>query len=86
MLLKLREDWHIQRSWEDRLTVGSRQGGTRARFDSGQKCVWMYGTQDELTGESPYLGVLNAREDNWEAVAHAFFTKHKLESPWEKIC
>lgn len=42
--------------------------------------------QDELTGESPYLGVLNAREDNWEAVAHAFFTKHKLESPWEKVC
>ena len=74
--LKLRKDWEVRNGrWS--LMIGSEKTGPLVSYDAQGACVRLYDTA------GVYQCTLAVTADNWEQVAHAYFTKHKLVSPWE---
>lgn len=80
-MLKLREGWEVRKGRWGMLMVGSARTGPVVYYDIPGECVRLYGWPG-----NDYLCALDVTPGNWEQVAHAYFKKHKLESPWEASC
>lgn len=81
--MQLKAGWEIRKGRWDTIMVGCNTLGFRVVYDAPGLCVRLYGAP-EVAGRGPeYLGVLDCSTDNWQSVAHTYFTKHKLQSPWE---
>lgn len=80
-MLKLREGWEVRKGRWGTLMVGSARTGPAVCYDIPGECVRLYGGPG-----NDYLCALDVTRDNWEQVAHSYFTKRKLESPWEASC
>lgn len=75
--LRLREGWEVRKGSWGTLMVGSACAGSVVCYDIPGECVRLY-----WPGNG-YLCALDVTPGNWEQVAHSYFTKRKLESPWE---
>jgi len=78
MKLKLKEGLEVRNSRWEGIMIGSKKTGLLVSYDVPGKCVLLY-TADE------YRCTLDVTPENWEQVAHAYLTKHKLVSPWEEV-
>lgn len=83
-MLKLREGWEVRKGRWGTLMVGSARTGPVVSYDITGECVRLYGNREGSL--SDYLCALDVKPGNWEAVAHAYFLKHKFQSPWEESC
>lgn len=81
--MKLKAGWEIRNGRWDTIMVGCNQLGALVVYDAAGPVVRLYGPS-EVKGRAPeYLDVLDCTKDNWQTIAHSYFTKHKLQSPWE---
>ena len=80
-MLKLREGWEVRKGRWGTLMIGSARAGLLVSYDVRGECVRLYGGHGGPGND--YLCALDVKPGNWEQVAHAYFTKHKLQSPWE---
>lgn len=81
--MKLKAGWEIRNGRWDTIMVGCNQLGALVVYDAAGPVVRLYGPS-EVKGRAPeYLDVLDCTKDNWQTIAHSYFKKHKLESPWE---
>ena len=79
--LRLREGYEVRTGRWGTVMVGSARTGAVVSYDVPGECVRLYGANGRSSDN--YLDALPVKPDTWEAVAHAYFVKRKIESPWE---
>lgn len=76
-MLKLRKGWESRPGNWGTILVGHIATGVRVMYDQPGGRVLLYGPH------GVFMDDLLASPGNWEQVAHGYFAKNKLQSPWE---
>jgi hypothetical protein len=84
-MLKLREGWEVRPGRYETTSVGCERLGVRVIYDGPGESVRLFGWH-HARGERVPLATLGAVAHSWRKVAHAYFVKNNLESPWEESC
>ena len=83
MTLRLREGYEVRTGRWGTLMVGSASTGLRVAYDIPGDCIRLYAKNGRSSDN--YLEALPVQPDDWQQVAHAYFAKRKIESPWEVV-